>query len=433
MILKKEVVWLFSSSSLNALYVLICYAILTQIESPQAIGELAIINIVLSFAFLIQDVGLSGYLIHRQKITTEQQTALFYISVLFGLICVLLLLLVSYPIGYLYGAEKITHGIIIVSANFLIIGFSNQYQAQYIKHLKNIELAKIEIIAKVISLLFTAFFMLEMGLGMFGYLLGVVISSLIKLVLLVTGSDRSWHPHLHADWSIVKPALVFGSYQIGSHIVNQLRTQADQLIIGAALSVESLGVYSLAKEMVMQPIKLTMPVFTRLVLPRFAALQSNMSNLLEFYEKTANYIVVANTVVYGVCIALVWLVLPHFLNAEYAIVPALFIFLVLVGLLRPLGGLFGVISQALGKSQIEFKWNVIAGSVSILGMCIAYFYDSIWAFVIVLPFLQVIFTSYAIIFFSSHLTKFNRTKHFMRIFFNLLIYAILIFMFFVFE
>ncbi|HBI06300.1 MAG TPA: lipopolysaccharide biosynthesis protein, partial [Erwinia persicina] len=73
--------------------------------------------------------------------------------------------------------------------------------------------------------------------------------------------------------------MKYGVYQLGSQTINQLRTQADSLIVGKVMGAEMLGVYSLAKELVLQPLKLVTPVINRLALPRFAEKQHEPAQL----------------------------------------------------------------------------------------------------------------------------------------------------------
>ncbi|WP_142890641.1 oligosaccharide flippase family protein, partial [Klebsiella pneumoniae] len=80
--------------------------------------------------------------------------------------------------------------------------------------------------------------------------------------------------------NICKGVFSYGIYQLGSQIINQLRTQLDVIIIGKVLGGDSLGLYSLAKDLIMQPLKLITPVINRLALPRFAEAQRD-TNLLE--------------------------------------------------------------------------------------------------------------------------------------------------------
>ncbi|KXI28156.1 oligosaccharide flippase family protein [Paraglaciecola hydrolytica] len=430
MSLKKEASWLFLSSCLNAIYVFICYAIITQVESPRVIGELAIINIVISLAFVIQDAGLSGYLIHKQGISRAQQNTLFIISVTLGFLCALLLLLVAYPIGYIYKSVAITQGVLLVSINFLLIGFSNQYQSQFIKNFKNTSLAKIEITSKLPSLFFSIYLIIELRLGLLGYLWGIILASAIKLIFLILKSKKEWHPAFVFDWSITKPAVSFGLYQLGSHTVNQLRTQLDQLVIGAALSIETLGIYSLAKEMVMQPIKLTMPVVSRLILPRFAALQRDIDGFQILYEKSVNVVLIVNTAIYSICALAVWWIVPYFLSKDYDAVLGLYMILLAIGFLRPMGGVFGIAAQAMGRSNVEFRWNIVAGIISILGLAIAYYISSVNGFALILAMTQIFITGYSVMFFSKYLCPFSITKHLTRLICLTVLYLIISFTFF---
>ena len=75
--------------------------------------------------------------------------------------------------------------------------------------------------------------------------------------------EKSWRPTWEFDGKTFVSAVRYGIYQLGSQTINQLRTQADALIVGKVMGAEMLGIYSLAKELILQPLKLVSPVINR--------------------------------------------------------------------------------------------------------------------------------------------------------------------------
>jgi exopolysaccharide (amylovoran) exporter len=137
MSIKKEALWVFSSTGISAVSQLLILALLAKSADASVLGELAIINVVLALAFLLQDMGLSSYFIHRQSLNKNEESTLFAINVCLGCAATLIVLLAAYPVGWFYESESITSGLILVAFNFILIGATSQYQAHYIKALKN--------------------------------------------------------------------------------------------------------------------------------------------------------------------------------------------------------------------------------------------------------------------------------------------------------
>ncbi|XPF96132.1 oligosaccharide flippase family protein [Colwellia sp. RE-S-Sl-9] len=425
MSIKKEAIWIFGSTGISALSQIIVLILLSQSEDVGVLGELAIINIVLFFAFSLQDLGLSSYFIHRQSISKKEESTLFSINLALGCLATIIVFFLSIPIGVFYVSDNITKGLQIVAFNFIIIGATSQYQAHFIKMLQSDLLAKIEIISKVILLCFVLYFVYYLNMSLFGYLYAVLIGSAVKLLLILFISPVEWHPSFSFDKNIIKPALRFGFFQMGSQIINQLRTQLDQLIIGKWLGIEALGVYSLAKEFIMQPTKLIAPITSKLALPRLAKVQTSVKGTKLIFNQASQAILLLNMIVYLILTIALYYLIPQFFGQDYIYSFEIYTTLLLVGLLRPIGSLFGVLAQSQGVSNIEFRWNLISAMLSVVVLCLAFPFKTLEAFALAMIGSQLLLSFYAPIYFSKYIGGIDHKKHLIRIVFIVFLYCII--------
>lgn len=409
---KREAVWVFSSTGVAAVSQFTVYALLARSGTPEVLGWLAIVNVVLMLIFLLQEMGLSNYFIHRQDLDRKEQSTLFAMNVMAGFTAALMLILLAHPIGSFYDAPMVTSGLMLVSVNFIFIGMSSQYQAQFIKTFRSHDLAKIEILSRLMMLAISVYFIFWCDLSLIGYFYAVLISSLIKLCMIVCVAPKEWHPSWCFEWGIVRPAASYGGYQLAAQFINQLRTQFDQLIIGKWLGIESLGIYALAKELVMQPLKITSPLVSRLVLPRLASLQSDASAFSALFEKASRMVLTLNALIYVLVSLGVIYILPVIFGSDYSEVVDIFAILLLVGLLRPTGILFGAIVNAQGNSKIEFKWCCLSGGGSLFMLGLALPFESISAFAGAMVVSQLLLSCYAARFFAATLIHVNASKYF---------------------
>ncbi|MBL1822834.1 lipopolysaccharide biosynthesis protein, partial [Klebsiella pneumoniae] len=79
---------------------------------------------------------------------------------------------------------------------------------------------------------------------------GLIINSFARLFLMSLLGDKSWRPTFEFNSAICKPVFKYGIFQLGSQILNQFRTQLDVIVIGKMLGADSLGLYSLAKDLI---------------------------------------------------------------------------------------------------------------------------------------------------------------------------------------
>lgn len=361
--IKKQAIWLLAGTVLAAVLQLVQLGIVARAFDVKQLGILAIVNAVLMVAMVLQDMGMSSYLIHRQTLERKEQSTIFWVNVFFGLATGGLITIIAYPLSLFYNIKELTYLLFLVSANFFILGAMSQYQACFVKTKKLILLAKIEMIAKVLSFLATIFLILAMQFTIAAVIIGQFLNAFFRLFLMLLFSDKNWHPTFQFCGKTFKAAVSYGGYQLGSQTINQLRTQADSFIIGKYLGAEFLGVYSLAKELILQPLKLLTPVINRLTLPRFAETQHAVTELRNLFIRSVSVIVNISAAVYLLIGLGAYIGVRLLYGNEHEEVATLIPYMLLLGVLRPMGGLTGAISQANGSTKKEFIWNVLASLI----------------------------------------------------------------------
>ncbi|CAJ0997977.1 oligosaccharide flippase family protein [Sodalis praecaptivus] len=361
--IKKQAIWLFSGTCFAALMQILQLSVLARTTGARELGIIAIINSILAIAMVLQDMGMSSYLIHRQQIKRKEQSTIFWVNAMLGAMTAGLLVLMAYPLALFYKIPELTGLIALTSLNFLILGGLSQYQAHFIKIKKVVLLVRIEMFSKLIAFMLTVALLYFTPLRPAAVILGLFTNALIKLICMLYFSEKSWHPTFEFLGDTFKAALKYGSFQLGSQIINQFRTQADSLLLAKFLGPEVLGIYSLAKDLVLQPLKLLTPVINRLALPRFAEKQSSESELKKIYLNSTFAICSSSALLFLIIGIFAPTVVRIIYGAHHEQVAVLIPYMLLLGVLRPMGGLTGAITQANGKTQIEFYWNIIAGVV----------------------------------------------------------------------
>src|SRR5712691_7787785 len=73
--------------------------------------------------------------------------------------------------------------------------------------------------------------------------------------------------------------LAFGLYQMGERVLNFANSRLDQVLIGIFIGPHALGLYSLAWNLVLQPVTRLNPVLTRVAFPVFSLAQEEPERL----------------------------------------------------------------------------------------------------------------------------------------------------------
>ena len=297
------------------------------------------------------------------------------------------------PVAGFYAMPLLKQLLPLMALNFVLLGLTAQYQANLIRTFGAARLAKIEVISRVLSFSLTIVLLVMMHLGPYAIVIGTLTFAVLKLLGLVTVAERHWHPQLGCDKTIAKQAIAYGAYQAGSQLINQFRTQLDQLIIGKALGAEALGIYSLAKELISYPLRILQPLVSRLVLPRLAKVQGDAKQLQNIFISGLQRTALLSGLVYALLTLFSLWAVEILYGAQYIAVAALVPLLALFGVLRPLGLNAGMLAQALGRTDNEFKWNLLCALIALpLMLLVAIFYPQVEAFALVLSAQQLLLT-----------------------------------------
>ena len=425
---KKQGAWLFVSAGVAGGVQFLIFSMLAYYTSPEAIGVLAIVNVFLAIAFLIQDMGLSNYFIYKQDLTRAQSSTLYYTNCVLGLIASLIIVFLAAPVERFYDSSDIGQSMYIMAFNFILLGFSAQYQANFIKSEQNITLAKVDIFIKI-SLLISTFTLIKVGVSsIFPYLYSYLITNFVRYLVFIVIADKTWHPTLKIDLKIIKPAIEFGSYQMGSQIISQVRTQLDQLIIGKIMGVEVLGLYSFAKELIMQPVKFIRTLIARMLYPKLARLQDNQKEFYSILKSSTKMLLLLNSTLYLLYVTGLLVFISLFFHEYEKSLPVLCILLIL-GLIAPFGSLFGVIAQAKGNTKIEFKWSIISAVISVISLFFIAQASNINLFALGVAGLQVFLTIGSFFYFSRYNENISKRSFFLMLSANLGLYLIVYFLY----
>lgn len=326
---------------------------------------LALVNVTLGIIAVLQDAGLINFGVQLQEFGKRINSTLFWISCAFGISAALIMLLASPLLESFYRLPGLSAALSVAALNLVILGFTATYQSIFIKKFKAKALAIAEIAARPIA--FACFWLMlhEAGLGVYAVIWSTIIFGVAKLIFLILMAQKDWHPGLQFDKSIAVAALRFGSYQFGAQVINQLRTQADQIILGRVLSADNLGVYALAKDLALLPLKFVQPLFSRLALPLYSKAKNVEAELNRAAMKGLRLTSILSCLIYGGLALTAPIVVNIMYGKNHGPLHEIVAMLCLFAALRPIGLNTAMLAQSKGRTDIEFKWNVAAGVVAV--------------------------------------------------------------------
>ncbi len=365
----KGIKWTGASSGVSAITQILKISILARFLSPEDFGLMALASVVVGFVQVFADGGVSNAVIYKQDINKKQLSSLYWFNIIVGFILFVIILVITPIFSNFYGEKELNTIIPLVGFSILLQSFSFQFKALFEKELMFDYVGKIEILSKIVSL-FSAVLFGYYGYGVYALVYSLILMVFVETVLLVFKGIKIHKPEFYFSFKEITYFIKFGLFQLGERITNYISSQLDVILIGKLLGIESVGVYSVLKQIVMRPAYIINPVITRVTFPIMSKYQNDIQKLKNLYLKTIRYVSSVNFPVYTAIIVFAPFIISILLGKDWLKFTFVFQLLAAYFMFRSIGNPVGSLLLSIGRPDIEFYWNIVM-----------LFYIPLWIFI----------------------------------------------------
>jgi lipopolysaccharide exporter len=332
--------------------------VLARLLAPSDFGLMGMVTVVIGFASVILDLGIGNAIIHRQGVTGESLSSLYWLNLLFGLILFCAMWAVAPLVVGIYAESRLSGIMFWMSLIFLITPLGQPFQTLLEKRLAFGQLAKIETAAAGVGVIVSIAMALA-GSRVYALVSGALANSGAKAVLLALIGGATWRPSLRFSFTDLKGYVGFGLHHVGQRAVNYLTANIDFFLIGNFLGAQALGCYALAYNLASLPSAKINAVIARVFFPVFSRVQNDIVRLRDGYLRMQKVTSMINIpVLFGMAIVAP-LAVPLFFGEAWTESVLLLQILTIVGLFRSLAGTVGPLLLAGGRPDLGFKWSLL--------------------------------------------------------------------------
>jgi O-antigen/teichoic acid export membrane protein len=354
--------WTGLSAIVVSVVQLIKIAVLARLLSKTDFGLMAIVNMVIGFTNIFLDLGITTAVLYKQEISRNEYNSLFWLNIIFSVLLFLLVMLVSPWIANFYDESELNILIPLTAANIMIAAIGKLYRTIEQKQLNFRLLSFVEICAALISLI-TGITLAYAGYGVYSLVWSLLIASFITSISFFIMGIMKLPLSFRFHFQETKSFLRIGLYQTGSQVLNYFSREVDILIVGKILGTETLGLYSLAKQLVQKPILVLNPILTKITAPLLAKLQDNQRIVKNTYLKILNLVALVNFPVYSLLAFMAFNIVSIFYGQKYIDAALIVSFLSINYAFRSIGNPVGGLIIARGRTDIGFYWNLFVFAV----------------------------------------------------------------------
>jgi O-antigen/teichoic acid export membrane protein len=353
----KGVKWTATSTAVTTATLLIQRIILANILIPEDFGLVGMITPVVAFAQAFSDMGISQAIIQRQESTREELSSLYWLNIFAGGVAFLGILTVAPLAIDFYDEPRLSELFLWIAPVFLITPLGQQFRMLLQKDLHFQVLAKVEVVAVLIGSTVGIVAAL-LGSGALSIILATLTTALIRALSLLATGWTMWRPVLHFRLADTRSYLSFGLFQMGERTINYFAANIDYIIIGRYWGERTLGIYTIAYQIIVMPFLRLNPVLTRVAFPLFARKQNDDAALRRGYLELLRLITfVISPMVIGLAIVAP-VAVPLLLGDGWEDAITLIQVLALLGILKALSNPTGSLYLAKGRADIGFYFNL---------------------------------------------------------------------------
>ncbi len=268
----KGSIWNFFNLMVNQFRSFIVTLVLARLLVPADFGLVSMAMVLNSILDFLADFGFSSALIRKDKITDIETSTVFWINVIMGAICSLVVFLSAPLFALFYNMPQLKSIIYVTSTSFVISSLGTLQTALFQRELN----FRKPFIARLIS---------SISSGVLGIILAVcgagvwalVFSNLTGWILysILIWFMSSWRPKLIFQYKAVSDMVTFGWKMTLSTFINRIVRQLDTLIIGKLYSATSLGLYNRAQSLNNLVIDYSFSSIRSVMLPSLSKLQND--------------------------------------------------------------------------------------------------------------------------------------------------------------
>lgn len=373
--------WAGGSQAIRIGVQLVFLASLARFLRPDDFGVMAVASAVVAFAVLIRDLGTSAAIIQQQELQESTVSGAFWLNLAMGVLCAALLAGVSPWVAQVFRSRTLIPILCLLSITFLLTSATVVHQAILERRSQFRRLAFIEISSSISGLLL-ALFSAYQGAGVYALVVQALAQSLLSSLLLWKLGE--WAPSVRPDLSSIRKIFHFSRNLTLFNFVNYISRNSDNMIIGRQLGTHSLGIYSVAYQIMLFPVQSFTGVINRALYPILCRKQGNSEESAALILQTLRNI----SLLTAPLMAMLWVLRKPFIHlvfgSRWADAESLVAWLAPVGFMQSLYGVTGIVFMARARTDrllllgfigalLNFSAFLAGAKYGIHGVAVCYF------------------------------------------------------------
>ncbi len=337
--------------------------ILARLLTPADYGLFGMVTVVVSFAQMFKDAGLSLATVQKTEISHNQISTLFWVNILISVVLGLCIFVGAPLVALFYGKPELTNVTAALSISFVLGGLAIQHKALLRRHMQFSTLAGIQIAGQVVSLVVTIL-LACLGWKYWALVLGVLV--MVFTDTLLTFFFCRWVPGRMRKGTGAREMLLFGGHLTGFDFVNYFSRNADKILIGKVVGVDALGLYTKAYQLFLMPISQIRVPLNKVAMPVLSSLKDQPERYVKYYQRIIDILATLTVPFSLYCLIEADFLIRVLLGSQWVGATLVFRILSITGLVQAVASTQGLVLVSSGFSKRYFCWGLVNAIITIV-------------------------------------------------------------------
>jgi O-antigen/teichoic acid export membrane protein len=340
---------------------------LARLLAPDDYGLAALGLVFASFGLVFSDMALGAAIVQRKELSEDDRSTAFWLSVAGGVLFTVVGVLIAGPVAQVLRMPSAAPMCAALSASFAIVAVATIHEALLVREMEFPALQRRMVIATVA-----------------GAVVGVAIALATRNAWAIVGQQLAqtavssallwranpWRPRLRFSRVALRELAGFSGFLVGHRLLYYLHRNADNILVGRFLGASALGAYSLAYNIMLQPLARIAGPVQKVMWPAMSRMQDDPERITVAWVRVVRLLAMVTVP----AMAGLVIVAPDFVHVVLgdAWAPAVPLIQVLawVGILQALQSINTDILQALGRPNLVLRFTVLFSLAHIAGFVV---------------------------------------------------------------
>lgn len=333
-------------------------AILTRLLEKSDFGLIAIASMVIAFTDIFAELGITAALVHKQDISHNEYSSVYWLNLTMSIIICGLTMLGAPLISTFYKEPSLTLIVRLLSLKIVFTAFGKMFQTIKTKNLEFSFISKVRVLTSIIGIV-TSTSLAYWGFGVMSLVYAQLLQILVNQSIYAFAGMKQMHLKFHFSFSEVKDVLTIGGYQIGTQILDFIAARVDVLLIGRFFSMEQLGVYNIAKELIVKPYTIINSITSNVFSAAFAKIQDSISSVITNYSKLVKTVTMLSFPIYACLFIFADLVVWILYAPTFAEVAVFIRIMAVMGMCNSVTSQGAPVMIAMGRTDLGLRWTLV--------------------------------------------------------------------------